>query len=98
MKVICDFYSNIAETSVVTNKYLYEHGFIDEGKRRQIINVLCSMGYITYDNLSGIQLTDKGKCYFEVESDRANEKRIEMIRYVITTSIAVAAFIKSFFF
>ena len=58
------------------------------------------MGYLTVKkDITGdsdILLTDAGKCYFEQKADRDHEKRIENIRYIITTAIAVVALIKSF--
>lgn len=39
-----------------------------------------------------------GKAYVEEKVALAHDKRVENIRYIITTIIAVAAFIKSFFF
>lgn len=97
MNVICDYYKD-GRTGGLYKKYLYENGFENPDELRQTVDILCSMGYITQDNLHGIQLTFLGKCYFEREADKSREKRVENIRYIITTSIALAAFIKSFFF
>lgn len=39
-----------------------------------------------------------GKAYVEEKAALVHDKRVENIKYIITTVIAVAAFIKSFFF
>ena len=54
------------------------------------------------DSLFGInaplQITLDGKAELDMAQKISHEKKVEWIRYWITTSIAVAAFIKSFFF
>ena len=44
------------------------------------------------------KISDKGKHYLQFQQEKRKRKQIEWIRYIITTAIAVAAFIKSFFF
>lgn len=45
-----------------------------------------------------LEITFKGKAALESEQKISKEKRNEWIRYWITTVIALAAFVKSFFF
>ena len=45
-----------------------------------------------------LEITFKGKAALESENKVSKEKRNEWIRYWITTAIALAAFVKSFFF
>ena len=69
------------------------------------IESLYKMGYLsrtlTVENneLTGVYaISDKARAVLQ-EGDRiSREKAAEWIRYIITTAIALAAFIKSFFF
>lgn len=45
-----------------------------------------------------LQITLDGKAELDMAEKLSHEKKVESIRYWITTGIAVAAFIKSFFF
>ncbi|GAC42779.1 hypothetical protein [Paenibacillus popilliae] len=45
-----------------------------------------------------LEITFEGKIVLESEHKLSKAKRNEWIRYIITTTIATAAFIKSFFF
>lgn len=45
-----------------------------------------------------LSITYLGVSALEEAKETAREKRNELIRYIITTAIAVAAFLKSFFF
>lgn len=103
MRIICDFNVNRDRKAFITTESLYGLGFPKDVDAKQTVDVLEAMGYVTYFDLfqrgsKFIELTDEGKCYFERKADRSREKRIEWIRYIITTLIALAAFIKSFFF
>jgi len=97
MRIICDFYEDGEIHESLKINQLHQKGLpknIDPG---QISRVLESMGYIEvtrYLNApSTIRLTPDGKCYFERKADISREKRMEWIRYIITTAIAVAALI-----
>ena len=48
--------------------------------------------------VAAVRITDKGRRYVIYMNQRAAFRRVEWIRYIITTGIALAAFIKSFFF
>ena len=41
-------------------------------------------------------LTPAGQAYAEIQTDAIHDKRVENIKYVITTTIAIIALIKSF--
>lgn len=45
-----------------------------------------------------LEISHLGRIALEEEQKICREKRNELIRYIITTAIAVAAFLKSFFF
>lgn len=100
MKILCDYHANRVRGHSITPEYLYHHGLPESVNAGQLVAVLESMGYLTVKkDITGdsdILLTDAGKCYFEQKADRDHEKRIENIRYIITTAIAVVALIKSF--
>lgn len=103
MRAICDFHAKAPEGYSIGPSYLYDHGVPKTMDAGLVVDVLCAMGYITFqspfpNHVKRICLTDAGKCYFEKKSDITREKVVEWVRYCITTAIAVAAFIKSFFF
>lgn len=98
MRIICDFYASEWPDCFIEPEYLHQHGLPESVDAEQLIEVLQAMGYISYKrDLQGeiynLGLTDAGKCYFERKADITHEKRIENIRYIITTAIAVAALI-----
>ncbi len=98
MKAICDFHAERLPNYSIGPEYLYSKGLPQEVDALQVVDVLCAMGYISYTDTYGdghrqIRLTDAGKCYFEKKVDRDREKRIENIRYIITTAIAVLALV-----
>jgi len=100
MRAICDF-DDIFST--MEPKDLYAHGLPHNINATHLVDTLRSMGLITYkwsaqDGIYSIDLTDTGRCYFERQHDLSRKEKIEWIRYAITTAIALAAFIKSFFF
>ncbi len=102
MRIICDYYKSANQLWALGTNDLYRHGLSKDVDAEQLADTLEAMGYIEltryYNDPSAINLTNSGKCYFETKADRLDEKRVEWIRYIITTAIAVAAFIKSFFF
>lgn len=97
MRIICDYYAEQNESWPLIVPDLYLHGFPHHLSADQTAYILESMGYIKlnryYNAPSSIELTDKGRCYFEVRQDQLHEKLVEWIRYIITTVIAVAALI-----
>ncbi len=102
MQAICDFHAHRDPGHSIGPKYLYYHGLPESIDANYLVEILQSMGYITCKkDIHGnkeISLTDVGKHYFETNMDLTHEKRVEWIRYIITTGIAVSAFVKSFFF
>lgn len=103
MRAICDFHANNKEMNMIAPEYLYYFGIPKNINATNLVKVLQSMGLITYkwsaqDGIYSIDLTDTGRCYFERQHDLSRKEKIEWIRYAITTAIALAAFIKSFFF
>lgn len=98
MGLLCDFYTEYPRTASPTINFLYDLGLPKTIDAEQIIEVLEAMGYVkTTYRATGrpktISLTDSGKCYFERKMDLTSEKRIEWIRYIITTAIAVLALV-----
>lgn len=100
MQIICDYYADANQPWPLDTNELYDRGLSKDINAEQLACTLEAMGYIEltryYDDPSAISLTNSGKCYFETNADRLHEKRIENIRYIITTAIAVIALIKSF--
>lgn len=101
MRAIIDFHTQHKENTIIQPEYLYKHGLSQDIDAREVVDVLCSMGYLVYRPMhhgfpKSILLTDNGRCYFERKADTAAEKRVEWIRYAVTTTIALIALIKSF--
>ncbi len=97
MKIICDFHAHRSMEHFISPEYLHYHGIPQNIDVVQLVDVLRSMGYLKIkkdlNGTSFILLTDEGKCYFERKADITHDKRVENIRYIITTLIAVAALI-----
>lgn len=98
MKIICDFHASKKPGHSIGPQYLTKHGLTERVNAEHVVEILRSMGYVTYSrNPDGriyeINLTDSGKCYFEKKKDISHEKRVEWIRYIITTLIAILALI-----
>lgn len=100
MKIIIDFHADREDRHTIGPKYLTYHGLPKSVDPYHVIDVLKSMGYIDFKKdpigkIYSIDLTEKGKHYFETNMDISHEKKVEWIRYIITTLIAVAALITS---
>lgn len=98
MKIICDFHASKEPGRSIGPLYLTKHGLSEHVNADHVVEVLRSMGYVTYrknpdGRICEINLTDSGKCYFEKKKDISHEKRVEWIRYIITTVIAALALI-----
>lgn len=98
MRAIIDFHAQHKKSTYIQPDYLYHHGLPQEIDAQEVVDVLCGMGYITYrsvdrSSFKAIFLTDSGRCYFERKADIAAEKRTELIRYAITTAIALIALV-----
>ena len=101
MKIIIDFHENRESGHTIGPKYLTYHGLPKSVDPYHVIDVLKSMGYIDFKKdpigkIYSIDLTEKGKHYFETNMDISREKKVEWIRYIITTLIALIALVKSF--
>ncbi len=100
MQIICDYYADESQPWPLDTNGLYDRGLSKSTNAEHLASTLEAMGYVEltqyYDGPSAITLTNSGKCYFETKADMLHEKRIENIRYIITTAIAVIALIKSF--
>lgn len=95
MQAIIDFY-DANPSSVINENFLTYSNVCSEAEVRHLIDVLCSKNLITYDfelHRRVIRLKPDGKKYFEVELDEKHRKRVENIKYIITTLIAVIALI-----
>ena len=98
MKIICGFHESKKPGCSIGAPYLTKNGLSKTVDADHVVEVLRSMGYVTYSKnpdgrICEINLTDSGKCYFEKKKDISHEKRIEWIRYIITTVIAALALI-----
>lgn len=97
MQIICDYYADESQPWPLDTNGLYDRGLSKRTNAEHLASTLEAMGYVEltqyYDDPSAITLTNSGKCYFETKADMLHEKRIENIRYIITTAIAVAALI-----
>ena len=63
------------------------------------ISELFASGYITSPfGSKTLLITPEGTAFLDERLRDRNEKKLDSIRYAITTAIALAAFIKSFFF
>ncbi len=77
MRSICRFHYQRDPSTYITYEYLYYHGLSKIKDAEHVINVLQSMGYIKIcrtpnSGIECVELTDKGKCYFEVSNDERN--------------------------
>lgn len=81
-----DFFANLqgSENAQDALTYLEAKGFIS-----------CSRNPVSHKLLQ-IRVTEIGITYFEDAEEILHEKRVESIRYWITTAIAIIALIKSF--
>lgn len=99
MKILCDFYSKNDRKFCIEVNHLHNFGLPKSIDPIQIVEVLESMGYVESKSAPNsprnkiITLTDAGKCYFENKADKDHEKRIENVRYLITTAIAILALV-----
>ena len=99
MRVIIDHYASHDTSCELTSDVLYTSGAIPKTvDKDRVVSVLKDMGYIKtswLQSVSGtiILLTPEGNTYFERKLDHDREKKIETIRYIITTAIAVAAIV-----
>lgn len=95
MRAIANYYGE-HQTGYISGDFLVYKQVCNEREVKHLIDVLCSKNLITYEfeqDMRVIRLTPDGKKYFEDRADVAHEKRVENIRYWITTGIAVAALI-----
>lgn len=76
--------------------YLRKKGFLRVEQNYATMNTYTADGLISPD--TPLEITVEGKIALEGKQKLSKTKRIESIRHWITTAIAVAAFIKSFFF
>lgn len=76
--------------------YLRNKGYLRINPTSAVLENLTSDGPIGIDVL--LEITYEGKIALESEQKLSRTKRLEWLRYIITTFIAAAAFIKSFFF
>lgn len=101
MRIICTHFETNTSGSI-TPAYLTYHGLRESLDPEHIVKVLEAMGYVTTrietqgnKTLKFISLTPAGKRYFEDKADISHEKRVQNIRYIVTTIIAALALILS---
>lgn len=97
---------SLSQLSAIMNKdvyslsepisYLRKNNYLRIESNHATLKKLTSNSVI--DSKTPLQITFEGKIVLESEAKISKAKRNEWIRYTITTAIAVAAFIKSFFF
>lgn len=101
MRIIIEHHNSNNIFEYVTVPYLCEHGFKDEELAIQTVEVLHSMGYIAFrrtrDNKgSYIVLTDRGRSYFEEQSDeRAQIRKQQRHDWLIAIFSALAGALAS---
>lgn len=68
-------------------------------KTDNLIQIMCKRKYLAFDPVSNtrIILLPDGYSRLDELQCRQKQRRIESIRWLVTTAIALAAFIKSFF-
>ena len=76
--------------------YLRKKGFLEIEANHLILQDMKQDDPISPD--TPLEISYLGRVALEEEQKISREKRNELIRYIITTTIAVAAFLKSFFF
>lgn len=89
MKLICDYFSDekyqLMDCAIIRSKLKLSHNDTIHALR-----VLEAMGYITFEEKEPphgfIYITQSGKCYFEIKSD----KKLDFIYKSILTPIAVS--------
>lgn len=96
MRIICNEHKP-NECLYITEELLYKNGFPQKVDASRTIEVLIAMGYLdldtSIDNYSFATISNKGLMYHEINNIERSEKRKELIKYIITTSIAAAALI-----
>ena len=76
--------------------YLREMGFLQIESNHTSLHDKQQSDLITMN--TPLEISYRGRVALEDDQKKSREKRNELIRYIITTTIAVAAFLKSFFF
>lgn len=95
----------IAKSELIERKLFDQDEVISRLSNRGLIEFTCSDKF-GYDHIEGIlgvmpnsiSLSDAGQQYLNRTTSLTKKERIEWVRYLVTTAIALAAFIKSFFF
>lgn len=101
MKVIIEYLTDPAHRGhSITPDFLYYKKLPKNLNAEQLTDVLCAKNLIQYEDdrktgMKFIHLTPKGRYYLEKIAEEKTEKRIEWIRYLITTIISVIAIILS---
>lgn len=75
MRIYTDYFNRSSRPQTITPEYLYDKGFPRNVDALETTHALASMGYISLGHFALEkdyikELTDKGKCYFEVSSDQ----------------------------
>lgn len=83
-------------TLAVPVNYLQEKGFLQIEPNHAMTRNMKQSDSITMN--TPLEISYLGRIALEEDQKLSREKRNELIRYIITTAIAVAAFLKSFFF
>lgn len=94
MKIYIDRFSKSTRKETVLPQYLYEAGFPHKVDALETTRVLASMGYLSlghflYEGDYVDDLTDKGKCYFEVSSDQRRMRWLDRL-YGFISGVATA--------
>lgn len=87
--------TNHMSLSIPVN-YLREKGLLQIEPNHAMLHNIKQSDLITMD--TPLEISYLGQISLEEDQKISREKRNELIRYIITTAVAVAAFLKSFFF
>lgn len=98
MRAIINHY-HAHPTHWIDKDFLVYQKICNATEAQHLVDVLCAKNLITYNfetKSRVIRLTPAGRAYAEIQTDAIHDKRVENIKYVITTAIAIIALIKSF--
>ena len=84
MKIYSEYFKQSRHPDSVTPTHLYEHGFPRNVDALETTRLLASMGYLSLTHFklerdSVLDLTDAGRCYFEVRSDDTRRRWLDRL-------------------
>lgn len=96
MRIIIECFQSKGPGYCFGPEYLYFHGFPKNVNAERTVSVLCGMGYLTYDksdtyDVYRIELTEAGKCYFEIIADETARNRKQFLHDLTIAVISALA-------